>query len=530
MLGHLLALEMAHVAVEESMRRGATYADARFEIHQREDVTVRNGQVRRALIRVDRGLGVRALVNGAWGFASVSNPTRHDASVIARRAADVARAAAVVQERVVELAFEPPHAGVFRTPIQRDPLAVPLETKLGLCFAIDEKARISPLVKLVETNIFAHRVRKLYVSSEGAELDQDLVQTGLGYHVGVSDGQDYQVRSYPDAHGGTVFGRGWEAIEGRPWAEKAGEVAAEAIALLTADPCPSGQTNLILATNQLALQIHESCGHPAELDRVLGTERNFAGASFLVPDRLGQFQYGSPLVTLYADAREQAGVGTFGYDDEGVEAQRVDLVSQGRFSGYLSSRESASRVGLKRSSGSMRASSYAQMPLVRMTNISLEPGDGGDLEALIADTKNGILMETNKSWSIDDLRYNFQFGCEAAWEIKDGKKGRLLKNPVYAGVTPQFWRSMDAVCDKSEWTLHGLADCGKGQPLQLMATGHGASPARFQDVVVGSKASELVVSSTSEAPSKIAHPEAAAIPKAAKKSGGAKKSRAKKKS
>lgn len=217
MLGHLLALEMAHVAVEESMRRGATYADARFEIHQREDVTVRNGEVRRALIRVDRGLGVRALVNGAWGFASVSNPTRHDATVIARRAADVARAAAVVQERVVELAFEPPHAGVFRTPIQRDPLAVPLETKLALCFAIDQKARISPLVKLVETNIFAHRVRKLYVSSEGAELDQDLVQTGLGYHVGVSDGHDYQVRSYPDAHGGTVFGRGWEAIEGRPW-------------------------------------------------------------------------------------------------------------------------------------------------------------------------------------------------------------------------------------------------------------------------------------------------------------------------
>ncbi|MFO0728641.1 MAG: TldD/PmbA family protein [Myxococcota bacterium] len=509
MLGHLLALEMAHVAVEESIRRGATFADARFEIHQREDITVRNGEVRRALIRVERGLGVRTLVNGAWGFASVSNPTRHDATVIARRAADVARAAAVVQERSVELAFEPPHAGVFRTPIQRDPLAVPLESKLALCFAIDEKARISPLVKQVESTFLAHRVRKLYVSSEGSELDQDLVHTGFGFSVGASDGQDFQVRSYPDAHGGLVSGRGWEAIESQPWAESAPKVAAEAIALLTADPCPAGKRALILAGNQMALQIHESCGHPTELDRVLGSERNFAGASFLVPERLGNYQYGSRHVTLYADAREAGGVGSFGFDDEGVEAQRVDLVTEGRFSGYLSSRESASRVGLKRSSGAMRANSYATLPLVRMTNVSLEPGTGGNLEALIADTKDGILMETNRSWSIDDLRYNFQFGCEAAWEIKDGKKGRLLKNPVYAGITPQFWGSMDAVCDKSEWALYGVTNCGKGQPMQALSVGHGTAPGRFQGVTMGSKASELHLEPAA-LPPVVSHPEAAA--------------------
>jgi hypothetical protein len=306
---------MAHVAVEESMRRGATYADARFEIHQREDVTVRNGQVRRALIRVDRGLGVRALVNGAWGFASVSNPTRHDASVIARRAADVARAAAVVQERVVELAFEPPHAGVFRTPIQRDPLAVPLETKLGLCFAIDEKARISPLVKLVETNIFAHRVRKLYVSSEGAELDQDLVQTGLGYHVGVSDGQDYQVRSYPDAHGGTVFGRGWEAIEGRPWAE--GRRGRRRLSRLTAIR-PSGHQPH-LATNQLA----PSTSPRTRLDRSLHRAHCRGIARGPRSARPTWLAAGHPL----RRRAEQAG-GDLGYDDEGWRPSAW-LVSQG---------------------------------------------------------------------------------------------------------------------------------------------------------------------------------------------------------
>lgn len=502
---------MAQTAVDESIRLGATFADARFEIHQREDLIVRNGAVVRAVVRVERGLGVRCLVNGAWGFAAVSSPTRHDAAVLAKKAIDIGRAAAVMQERSIDLAHETPHSGTYRTPIDRDPLAVPLEKKLALMFDIDRRARTRPEIKLVTSTFSAHRVRKLYTSSEGAVLDQDLVHTGFGYQVGASDGHDFQIRSYPDAHGGAIAARGWELIESIPWADSAERTADEAIQLLSADPCPSGVSALILAGNQMALQIHESCGHPTELDRVLGSERNFAGASFLLPGGLGRYPYGSKLVNLYADAREVGGAGTFGYDDEGVEAQRVELVTEGRFAGYLSGRETAQRVGLERSSGAMRASSWSTLPLVRMTNVSLEPGPAGsgDLDALIADTADGVLMETNKSWSIDDLRYHFQFGCELGWKIENGKKTKLLKNPIYAGVTPSFWRSCDAITERSEWRAYGLDNCGKGQPQQLMAVGHGASPARFRDVAIGGARVAWPSSSTEQRPV-IAHPEASA--------------------
>ena len=424
----------------------------------------------------------------------------------AKRAVDVGRAAAVVQERAIELAHEAPHSGTFRTPIERDPLAVPLEKKLGMMFEIDRRARIGPEIKRVTSTFTAHRARKLYVSSDGSVLDQDLVRTSLGYQIGASDGHDYQVRSYPDAHGGQVAARGWEMVESIPYLDRVAQTAQEAIDLLTAPACPAEVSALILAGNQMALQIHESCGHPSELDRVLGSERNFAGASFLVPEKLGRFQYGSNLVNIYADAREPYGAGSFGYDDEGVEAQRVELVTAGRFSGYLSGRESAERVGLERSSGAMRASSWSTLPLVRMTNVSLEPGTtSGDLEALIADTKSGVYMETNKSWSIDDMRHHFQFGCELGWKIENGKRTQLLKNPIYAGVTPQFWGSCDAIADKSAWAMYGVDNCGKGQPMQLVTVGHGSSPARFHGVAIGG-ASLPVVEAKAPEP-KVDHPD-----------------------
>jgi TldD protein len=476
---------MAHVAVEEAVRLGASFADARFEFHQREDITVKNTEVRRASLRTERGLGVRVLVNGAWGFAAASSPTRHDAAVAARRAVQIARAAAVFQERPIDLAHEPPHSAVYRTPIERDPLAVPLEDKLALLLEIDRSARISPQIKSVTAGFVAHRTRKLFVNSDGAEIDQDLIYTGIGFQVGASDGHDFQVRSWPDAFGGQFLARGWELVESLPLVAKAPEVAEDAVALLSADPCPAMETDVILAGDQLALQIHESCGHPMELDRALGSERNFAGASFLTPESLGRFQFGSPLVNLYADARVPGGLGSFGFDDEGVEAQRTELVLEGRFAGYLSGREAAKRVGLERSSGAMRAESYASAPLVRMTNVNLEPGQSGDLEALIADTKAGVLFHTNRSWSIDDQRLHFQFGCELGWEIKGGRRARRLKNPTYAGVTPSFWKSCDAVCDRGEWRMYGSPGCGKGQPFQMITVGHGAAPARFRRVQVG---------------------------------------------
>ena len=261
-------------------------------------------------------------------------------------------------------------------------------------------------------------------------------------------------------------------------------IAEEAAELLTADACPVDVArDLIIDSSQLALQIHESCGHAVELDRALGDEAAFAGTSFLTPDLLRDFRYGSPHVNITADSASPTGLGTFGWDDEGLPAQANDIIREGRFVGYLMSRESATRLKLQ-SNGCMRASSWNRIPLIRMTNVSLEPGDW-TLDDLVADTDDGILLETNRSWSIDDRRYNFQFGTEVGREIKNGKLGRLLRNCTYTGITPEFWRSCDAVCGPAHWQLWGTPRCGKGQPGQIAHTSHGASPARFRGVRVG---------------------------------------------
>jgi TldD protein len=266
--------------------------------------------------------------------------------------------------------------------------------------------------------------------------------------------------------------------------------AAEAVELLTADACPSGTATIILDGTQVALQVHESCGHPIELDRVFGTEAAYAGTSFLTPDTLGTLRYGSGVVNLTADATLPGGLGTFGFDDEGVPAQRTPIVRDGLFVGYMTSRETASQLHAlnpswtPRSNGTMRASGWNRIPLIRMTNVSLEPGEGR-LADLIADTADGIFMHTNKSWSIDDKRLNFQFGTEAAWPIKSGRLGRMIKNATYTGMTPEFWGGCDAVCGPDEWRIWGTPNCGKGQPSQIARTGHGAAPARFRNVRVG---------------------------------------------
>jgi len=277
---------------------------------------------------------------------------------------------------------------------------------------------------------------------------------------------------------------GWEYITSLDIPENSEKTATEAAALLSAEPCPIDTvTDVIIGGSQLALQVHESCGHPIELDRVLGEEAAYAGTSFLTTDKLNHFAYGSEHVNITADSIRTPGLGSFGWDDEGVPSQTTPIVSSGRFVGYLMSRESSSTLGLT-SNGCMRASSWNRLPMIRMTNVSLEPGSWS-LEDLISDTRSGIFMETNRSWSIDDRRYNFQFGTEMGYEIKNGKIGKLLKNCTYTGITPEFWNSCDAVCNADHWVMWGTPNCGKGQPGQIGHTGHGASPARFRNIKVG---------------------------------------------
>jgi TldD protein len=333
------------------------------------------------------------------------------------------------------------------------------------------------------------REESWFLSSEGAGIHQTKYSSGAGYAALAFAGSDIQKRSYPTSFGGQWQNKGYELIEELELVENARRIGEEAVALHKADKCPEGRLTLILDGAQLGLQIHESIGHPIELDRVLGMEANFAGTSFLTLDKLRKLRYGSELVNVVADARQEhgPGLGTFAYDDEGVPAQCTPIITKGLFTGYLSSRDTAHSIGLNRSGGTLRAESWNRLPIIRMTNISILPGEKPlTLEQLIADTDHGIFMETNRSWSIDDKRYNFQFGCELGWEIKNGKKTRMLKNPSYSGITTEFWNSMDAICSRDEWTLWGTPNCGKGQPQQVMGTGHGASPARFRNIKVGS--------------------------------------------
>ncbi len=465
---------------------GVLYADIRYLERETESITVRNEEVAGLSRAETRGYGIRVLYRGSWGFAASWALSPDKVRETAQRALTIAKASYMTQKKPVELDDTPPQRGTYRSPWEEDPFAVPLDEKLELLFSAVRILREDKRIVKAEGSMQLFRTRKLFLSSEGAEIEQEIVESGAGIEATAVEGREVQRRSFPTSFGGDYAAQGYEFIRSLGLPENAERIREEAIALLSADPCPSGEFDLILASDQLALQVHESCGHPTELDRVLGTEISYAGGSFLTLDKLGKYRYGSKIVNLVADATIPGSIGSFGYDDEGVPAQRNYLVQEGILVGYLTSRETAPVIG-RRSNGAMRAESWHHIPLIRMVNINLEPApDGPTLDELIADTKHGILMQTNKSWSIDDLRLNFQFGCEIAWEIKDGKKVRLLKNPVYTGITPEFWRSCDAICGKAEWKIWGLPNCGKGEPSQTMHVAHGTAPARFRKVRIGS--------------------------------------------
>jgi TldD protein len=480
---------VAHLALDAATVRGVTYADARVVTIRNRSLTTKSGRVGHASESESLGIGVRVIAEGAWGFAAAADLGRGAVEAAARRAVEIARASARVKREDVRLAPEPAAVADWTTPYRIDPFTTSVEQNLELLLKVDSEMRAVAGVTLAETGMNFQREESWFLSSEGSDIHQTKYSTGAGYTAFAFAGSEIQKRSYPNSFGGQWQNRGYELIEEMRLAENARRVAEEAVALHDADQCPEGSYTMILDGSQLGLQIHESIGHPIELDRVLGMEANFAGTSFLTLEKLGNLRYGSELVNVVADARQEhgPGLGTFAFDDEGVAAQRTPIITAGRFTGYLSSRETAHTIGATRSGGTLRAEGWNRLPMIRMTNVSILPGETQlSLEQLIGSTGDGIYMETNKSWSIDDRRYNFQFGCEIAWEIKNGKRARMLKNPSYSGITTEFWNSMDAICSRDEWTLWGTPNCGKGQPQQVVGTGHGASPARFRNIRVGS--------------------------------------------
>src|SRR6476661_964200 len=475
-------------ALNTAALRGASYADTRIADDRHRSLSTKNGKVGSASVSESFGFGVRVIADGAWGFAASDDMTKSAVEATAVRAVEIARASARVKQRDIQMAPENAATAEWTSPFQIDPFTTSVEQNIELLLKIDSELRSVQGVTLAETNMNFRREEQWFFSSEEANIHQTKYTTGVGYAAHAFAGSEIQKRSYPNSYGGQWQNKGYELVEELKLVENARRVGEEAVALLTADQCPEGVFNIILDSSQLGLQIHESVGHPIELDRVLGMEANFAGTSFLTLDKLRTLRYGSDLVNVVADATEAhgPGLGTFAYDDEGVAAQRTPIITNGLFTGYISSRETAETIGEHRSNGTMRAEGWNRIPLIRMTNISILPGEKPlTFDQLIAGTDDGIFMQTNRSWSIDDKRYNFQFGCEIGWEIKGGKLGRMFKNPSYSGITTEFWNSMDAICSRDQWTLWGTPNCGKGQPMQTMGTGHGASPARFRNVKIG---------------------------------------------
>jgi TldD protein len=460
-----------------------TYAEARHVSTDDEHLLVRNGKVDRVDSESGEGIGIRVRIGGAWGFAATRDTTLAGGERALAQALAVARAMPPAADGV--LAPVPPARGHWESPCEIDPFTLALEERLELLVAAEAGLRGDPRIVQSTAECILRRQASAFASTEGAACTQLRVESGGGIQAIAVEGEELQVRSYPGAHGGSVGLGGWERVLDLDLPGHAARVAEEVLALLSAPPCPAGRRTVILGSEQLALQVHESIGHALELDRVLLGEASYAGTSWVSPADVGSLRYGSEHLTVIADATLPGALGSFGWDDEGVPATRTTLIEDGRLLATLSDRQSAAAQGLAASAGCARADGFARQPIVRMTNVSIEPGAAGTLQDLIADTDDGLLLETNRSWSIDDRRLHFQFGTETGHLIRNGELAGLVRNASYAGITPQFWGSLDAVCSADAWRVHGLLNCGKGEPGQLMRVSHGAAPARFRDVEVG---------------------------------------------
>ncbi len=480
----LIVFDYASAAVEGALAAGASYADARVILARNETIEVLNGRVERVDRTETAGVGVRALVGSSWGFFSTADLTDAAARAAGNRAAETARASAMVAGEPLVLADVPVTTAEYETPFEEAPFEVPLSEKVDMLVGVTETMVAVDGIALARGSLAFWDTDKWFVSSQGHRIHQHLVESGGGFDSTAIGEAETQRRSYPQSFGQFETG-GYEVIRRWDYPGNAGRIAEEAAALLSADECPEGEKTIILEASQLALQIHESVGHAIELDRILGWEAAFAGTSHLELEKLGTHRYGSELMQITADATLPGALGTFGYDDEGTPAQCVDIVKDGVWVGVLSGRDSAAMAGLA-PGGMVRGDGHNRLPMVRMTNVGLKPGDYS-LEEMIAATDDGIYMATNRSWSIDDRRLNFQFGTEIGWEIKNGKLGRMLKNPTYTGITPQFWAELDMLGGEDEWVHWGTPNCGKGQPMQVAHTGHSASPGRFTTVRVGVK-------------------------------------------
>ncbi|MGV8979626.1 TldD/PmbA family protein [Clostridium sp.] len=465
--------------------KGIDYADIRMVDRTCENISTEDLKLANISNSRSKGVGIRVILDGSLGFASTQNSDELETTAL--YALDLAKASRTLQKEKIKMSPKDVVVDTYITPIDIDPFTVSKAEKIKLLLKAEETMRKSANLSTTSASMDFQKEEKIYANTEGSYITQTLYESGAGIEAFASSNDDVQVRTYPNSFRGNHATSGYEYVNSLNLVENAERIGKEAEIIVNAEECPSGHFDIVIDASQLALQVHESIGHPVELDRVFGSEAAYAGMSFVTVDKLNEdFKYGSDFVTIVADATMPKGLGSFGYDDDGVKAQRTVIIDKGIFKSFITSRDTAVKINQK-SNGTNRADGWQNMPIIRMTNISLMPGTF-ELDELFSGIENGLYLCTNKSWSIDDKRINFQFGTELAYEIFKGKlTGKVYKNPIYTGITPEFWGSCDGVCNEKYWTLFGTPNCGKGQPPQTAHVGHGTAPARFRNVKVGVK-------------------------------------------
>jgi TldD protein len=475
--------KLAEVAISRAKSLGASYADCRHVEIREESLSYTDGAPDAVSETTDIGFGVRVVTDGAWGFFGSSVMTEKEAKRAAEMAVEIAKASASLNKIPLKLAPVSAFSDKFVSQFKTDPFTIGLKEKLGFLANLDNLMTQNSQVNSRGAHLDFRKTSSYFASTIGSKIYQTIIHSGVGIELGIKKSRRERfVRSFPQ-NGGQYECKGYELISEFDFAGEIPRLSEEAIALSTAIDCPSTATTLVVEGSVVGLLIHELVGHPLELDRVFGSERNFSGTSFATTDQLDKLQYTSKIVNIVSDATHPYGLGSFGYDDEGVKARSVDLIKDGILTGYLSSRETAAKIS-RDSSGAMRADGWGNIPIVRMTNTNISPGDK-TLDDLISAVDDGIYMSTISSWSPSDDRSSFQFGCEIGWEIKGGKLGQAIKNPTFSGRTVEFWNSVQAIGSEAAYRVWGTPNCGKGQPGQNARTGQGGAPILLTNIKVG---------------------------------------------
>jgi len=475
--------KLADVALATARRLGASYADIRLNRYRFESIATRERQVQAVARNQSFGFGVRVMVKGTWGFAASRQTTEAEVRRITAQAVEIAKANSAYQRKPIRLAPVEKVTANWRSAFEHDPFDVPLGEKVRFLMEVNETALKVPGVSFVNSSVVFVSEQKFFASTAGSRIEQYIVRTFPSFTVTAVDRTrgDFQQRS---SLGGPQ-GLGYEYLTRHNWAAEAEQAGQEAAEKLKAKPVTPGKYDLVLHPTHLWLTIHESVGHSTELDRALGWEANYAGTSFLTPEKTGKFRFGSRIVNFFADRTQPGGLATVGYDDDGVPAQRWYLVREGVFVDWQTTRELAPLIGRTQSYGCCHADGWGSVPFPRMPNVSLEPAkEAVSLDALIADVQEGILVFGDGSFSIDQQRYNFQFGGQVFWEIKNGKRGAMLRDVAYQSRTPDFWGACDGIGGPDTYLLGGSFFDGKGEPSQSNAVSHGCPAARFRQITV----------------------------------------------